>query len=298
MCAELSVDRRENLDAEEFAESYVAGKRPVIVKNALAGSSALSRWNFDRLRQQAGARVVPLKTLSESGIKVTSRRLDEYLDELETFEAKAASAGSERPSAPAYLHDIPLTALLPNVEEDLERFPTDFFPAWYGARWPQFAQVFLGPSHSLTPLHFDCLLTHNLFFQIKGRKRFTLIAHEELKYCYPRRWRWCEIDVEKPDYQRFPLYRFARPVDVVVEPGDCLYLPPGTLHHVRGLDCALSFNVDWHTKKSAAQGVLAAARGMPLKNVYYNAIIAFGLWTGASAQRLFPYYRSYLSYIS
>ncbi|MCX7899776.1 MAG: cupin-like domain-containing protein, partial [Methylocystis sp.] len=77
-----------------------------------------------------------------------------------------------------------------------------------------------------------------------------------------------------------------------------LYMPPGTLHHVRSLEASLSFNVDWHTKRSALHGIAAALRGMPLKNVYYNALVAFGLYTGTPVRRVFPYYKSYLSYVS
>jgi len=125
-----------------------------------------------------------------------------------------------------------------------------------------------------------------------------LIPAEQLKFCYRHHWRWCEVDAEKPDLDRFPLYRGAQPVEVIAEPGDCLYFPPGTLHHVRSLDCALSFNVDWHTRDSAAKGVLALANGMPIKNVYYNAVIALGMWSGIPADTLLPYYRSYLNYVS
>ena len=79
---------------------------------------------------------------------------------------------------------------------------------------------------------------------------------------------------------------------------DMLDIPPGMLHHVRSLDCALSFNVDWHTKDSALAGLIAARRGMPAKNVYFNAVIALGLWSGVPAKALLPYYRSYLDYVS
>jgi hypothetical protein len=291
------VDQRENLSAEEFAEAYVAQRRPVLVKGALANCSALSRWTLAFVRSNAGVGTIPLKVLGASEIKVTQKKLTDYIDEFEDFEAQHDDLSSCRP-APAYLHDIPLTALFPRADADLENFPWQYFPSWYGKDWAKFAQVFLGPSDSLTPLHFDCLLTHNLFFQIKGRKQFVLIPARQLGLCYPHHWRWCSVDVEKPDFERFPLYRDALRADVMVEPGDALYFPPGTLHHVRSLDCAISFNVDWHTKDSALQGVLAALRGMPLQNVYYNLIVALGLWCKVPARRLFPYYRSYLNYIS
>jgi hypothetical protein len=40
------------------------------------------------------------------------------------------------------------------------------------------------------------------------------------------------------------------------------------------------------------------ARGMPAKNVYYNLIIALGLWGGVPMRHVLPFYKSYLSYIS
>ncbi|OAI29981.1 transcription factor jumonji [Methylosinus sp. R-45379] len=295
MSIAFCVDRVDQLSPDEFVEGYVRLRRPVVISGGLKKCVAFVSWNLDYLRRRAGDRNVVLKKWGPSGICLDHSRLRDYVDALEAYESRGNSAIAQQP---AYLHDVPLTSILPDAGADLRGFPANFFPLWYGVEWPTFAQLFLGPSGSVTPLHFDCLLTHNLFFQVAGRKKFTLLPREQIKYCYPYNWRWCEIDVEKPDYNRYPLYRLANPTEVVVEPGDVLYMPPGTLHHVRSLDCALSFNVDWHTKDSALRGALSFLRGMPTKNIYYNMIVAFGLWSGASTKRLLPYYRSYLNYVS
>jgi hypothetical protein len=301
--ASLGVERREHLSPEEFLAEYVAKHRPVVVPGALNGCRAVSRWTLDHLRTAAGHRIVRLKAgLTESGVgglKTVSATLGDYIDSLEAYESGRRPEGTAHAvQRPPYLHDVPLAGLLPDAVDDLDGFPAGYFPRWYRRDWWKFAQFFLGPSRSLTPLHFDCLLTHNLFFQVMGRKRFTLLPYDQLPYCYRYRWRWCEVDAENPDYARHPLYRHARPLECIVAPGDLLYMPPGMLHHVRSLDCAISFNVDWHTPDSALRGVLALARGMPLKNVYYNAVIACGLCTGIPARRLLPWYRSYLNYVS
>jgi len=296
--SEFNVDRRDRLEPDEFSQTYVRQGRPVLLRRVLQGCTALSRWTFDFLRTHVGCKLVPLKEWGPSGIQTVSRRFDTYIDNIKLFEWQLRSGEASEEQKPAYLHDLPLTSILPDAKSDLENFPSDYFPAWYGAEWWQFAQIFIGPIHSITPLHFDCLLTHNLFFQIKGRKRFILIAAKDLKYCYPHHWRWCDVDVEAPDYEHHPLYRKAKPTAIIVEPGDGLYLPPGTLHHVRSLDCALSFNVDWHTRGSALKGVLGCLRGMPWINVYYNTVVALGLCGGISQKRIFPYYRSYLNYVS
>lgn len=297
-----SVDRWKNLAAGEFFRDYVANGKPVVVPGALSDCPALTRWTFDQLRQTSGRCIVKLKhglvEKGVAGLKTVDSDLDDYLQQLDAYESRLASGLAGVDDRPCYLHDVPLLKVLPDAAEDLDGFPTDYFPKWYRADWLRFAQFFLGPRHSLTPLHFDCLLTHNLFFQIAGRKRFILLAHDQLPFCYRYRWRWCAVDAERPDLSLHPLFQHAQTQECIVEPGDMLYLPPGMLHHVRSLDPAISFNVDWHTRVSAIKGVAAAGRGMPPRNVYYNTVIALAQCLGFSAERVLPWYRSYLNYVS
>lgn len=296
------VERIENLSSTSFFSDFVAKNRPVVVPGALRHCRALSCWTADHLHKVAGSRTVKLKQgLNEEGVaglKTIASRLNDYLDCVADFETRLQRNEVSAKDRPPYLHDLPLLSVLPDAANDLNGFPADYFPDWYRTDWFKFAQFFLGPSHSLTPLHFDCLLTHNLFFQVRGRKRFILLHHDQLPYCYRYKWRWCEVDAENPDFMRHPLYREAQVQECIVEPGDMLYMPPGMMHHVRSLDCSMSFNVDWHTRGSAIQGMLALRRGMPLKNVYYNAVIALGQCAGQPARRVLPWYRSYLNYVS
>ncbi|MGX2029273.1 cupin-like domain-containing protein [Methylocaldum gracile] len=296
------IERRAKLSSADFFSGYVAKGVPVVVSGALNRCPALARWTFDHLRRVSGQRFVKLKQgLADEGVaglRTVDARLSEYLDQLEAYQPRLESDEMAAKDRPPYFHDVPLLGVLPDAANDLRGFPSHYFPGWYRPYWLQFAQFFLGPKHSLTPLHFDCLLTHNLFFQVAGRKRFILLDHDQLPYCYRYRWRWCEVDAENPNFVRHPLFREAQVRECTVEPGDMLYMPPGMLHHVRSLDCAISFNVDWHTRESSVRGILALGRGMPLKNVYYNTVIALGLCTGVSAKRVLPWYRSYLNYVS
>ena len=224
--------------------------------------------------------------------------LSHYLDSLKRYEDGRAKDSAFLGARPPYLHDVPLMNILAGADSDLAEVPAAYFPNWYGNQWQNFAQFFLGPSGSLTPLHFDTLLTHNLFFQVAGRKRFILVPPEQAKYCYRQSWRWFAVDAEAPDYAVHPLFRKAMLLECIVGAGDMLYLPPGTLHQVRSLDFAISFNVDWHTRSSALRGVAAVMSGMPRKNLIYNFLLALGLCTGVPAGRILPFYRSYLNYKS
>lgn len=293
-----TIERRPGLSPEELVEGYVKKRQPVLVPDALSACPALANWTLDYLRCRAGHRQVRLKGGYLPDLVTSHTSLTDYLDSIEIYEEKVREGVASPEERPAYLHDVPLVSVIEDALSDLVPFPAAYFPEWYRKDWWRFAQFFLGPSHSVTPLHFDTLVSHNLFFQVMGRKRFILLPYGQREYCYREGWRWFEVDPENPDLERHPLFWKAGPMECIVEPGAMLYLPPGMLHHVRSLDCAVSFNVDWHTPDSALAGIGALHEGMPMKNVYYNALIALGLCAGVPARTILPFYKSYLNYMS
>ena len=92
--------------------------------------------------------------------------------------------------------------------------------------------IFYGSERKLDTLHFDCLLTNNIFFQIKGRKRFSLIRPQDGQFCGRHNWRWYELNPEKPDHKKFPNISQVTIDEFIVSAGDLLYIPPGRLHAV------------------------------------------------------------------
>jgi len=294
-----SIERRSGMTPEEFKRDYV-GKKSVIIGGLTEDWSALGLWNGEYFRGLAGDMRVKVKPGYIPAGETELLNLDRYVEIVDRYESELKAEGNPREGQepPAYLHDIPMLAMLPRLVEDIQPFPAEFLPKWYRPQWWRFAQFFFGPTHSLTPLHFDTLGTHNIFFQITGRKRFIIISSEDRESCYLYGWRWADVNPEEPDFLKHPKFREVQAKEALLGPGDVLYMPPGTLHHVRGLDLTISFNIDWHTRRSAYAGMGGVVRGMPWKNFYYNAVAAFGLTTGVSAKTLYPLYRSYLDYIS
>lgn len=137
-----------------------------------------------------------------------------------------------------------------------EPFPLNFLSAPYRSHWWRYSQFFMGPGGSVTPLHFDRLLTHNLFFQIFGAKQFIILPPSHATYCGRRGWRWFDVDPEQPNYVRFPQYKRATPVVITVNAGDILYMPPGTLHHVRSLSTAISLRFPHGRERIRCAGVV------------------------------------------
>ncbi len=285
------------LSDQDFVANYRDAMRPVLLRGGCAAWSACRRWSPQHFDKVAGSLTVPVKTLNGSEIEVSSWRLAEYARFIMEQPADADGALSNAAKIP-YCHDIPLLGLVESLAEDCQPFPANFLSPWYRRHWWRYSQFFMGPAGSVTPLHFDSLLTHNLFFQIYGAKQFILIPPNQTTCCGRRGWRWFDVDPEQPDYVRFPQYKQATPAVITVSAGDVLFMPAGTLHHVRSLSASISFAIDWHTRRSVLRALAQSNKGMPRKVVYYNAITALTAITKIPEAITFPLYRPYLSYVS
>jgi hypothetical protein len=116
------------------------------------------------------------------------------------------------------------------------------WPAWFDKMGPP--RFWLGPARTVTPLH--CDYDDNIFAQIWGSKRIFLAPPHHDQFLYTREANpvlfGSPFDPEAPDFDAFPLARQATIVEVVVEPGDMLYVPAGWYHQVRALTFSLSSN--------------------------------------------------------
>lgn len=293
MIISSEIERRYKLSSNEFKINYVEQGKPVIISGRISSWDSLNKWSFAYFQNLSPHLNIYAKKFRANQIDLCSITIDEYAKLIEKFENN-----HEINDLPPYCHDLPLFELLPSLIKDVQPFPLDYLPKWYWYKWWRYCQFFMGSSQNVTPLHFDCLLTNNIFFQIVGRKQFTILLPDDAKYCYRQGWRWFLVDPENPDYNKYPQYENARPIKFIVNPGEILYMPPGTLHHVRSLDMSISFNIDWHTNKSSLSAIATSLRGMPVQNSYYNFLLVMGLVFKIPPQIIFKFYKSYLNYVS
>ncbi|MEH1820703.1 MAG: cupin-like domain-containing protein [Nostoc sp.] len=287
------IERRYKLSSNEFNSNYVDCEKPVIISGAIKSWNSFDKWSLEYLKDLSPALNIYAKKFSNKKIELCRLTMQEYVNLINNYEKN-----DQKTDSPPYCHDLPLFSLIPSLIKDVQPFPLDYLPKWYRYKWWRYCQFFIGASNSLTPLHFDCLLTNNIFFQLVGRKQFTILLPRDAKNCYRKGWRWFLVDPENPDFNKYPEYRNAKPIKFIVNPGDIVYMPPGTLHHVRSLDMSISFNIDWHTQKSSLRALAAMTKGMPVQNCYYNFLLTMGLVLKVPPQIIFKFYKSYLNYVS
>jgi len=133
---------------------------------------------------------------------------------------------------PPYLGNLELKAL-----NSLCHWPTYFDKMGPPRFW-------IGPTGTMTPLH--CDFDDNLFAQIWGSKRIFLSPPHHAEFLYPSEANailfGSPFDPEAPDFEKFPLARQATMIEVIVNPGDMLYVPAGWYHQVKALTFSLSSN--------------------------------------------------------
>ena len=86
-----------------------------------------------------------------------------------------------------------------------------------------------------------------MLFQIRGRKFVRLVHPQFLSKVYmnpdPMHSNSSLADLENPDYEEFPLLKEVITEDVVLEAGDCLFMPARYLHLMRSLSPSISISI-------------------------------------------------------
>ena len=230
-----TVDRIEGLSSVDFFLRYYVKNRPVIMTDLLNDWPALSKWSCDYLRDKYGRVKVRAQTRRKS-FPIYEVFLKGHTEEMyfaDFVDAVESTTGN---------NEIYLTANdglleLPEMNsmyEDCRPFPS-FLTSELS---PQKQFVWFGPQGALSPVHRDKL--NVLMTQVMGRKRVKLISSHALHRMYNFESFFSEVDIERPDLERYPLFAGLRILDVVLQPGDALFIPVGWWHHVRSLDTSIN----------------------------------------------------------
>jgi hypothetical protein len=230
----LAIERRELPDAEEFLARYWVPGVPVVLTDLVPRWPAFERWSPAYFVERFGDVKVhacvgrnriehPDADWAEVERELTVRELVALLESGTTANDVyliAKNAVLARPELRALLDDIAA--------------PPEFFPARLD---PMRIALWLGGAGTHTPLHHDG--DNSMFCQIRGRKRIRLLPPESIALLDRARGvysRWDppdRIDDEAPETVR----------ELVVGPGEALFIPAGWWHQVDALDPSISVTI-------------------------------------------------------
>ncbi|MCY7330278.1 MAG: cupin-like domain-containing protein, partial [Saprospiraceae bacterium] len=87
-------------------------------------------------------------------------------------------------------------------------------------------------------------MSHVFLNQIYGRKRVILFAPDQSRLLYRHPFTVASyVDVNRPDFGRYPALAFAKGYEVTLEPGETVYIPSGYWHYIEYTDGGYSISL-------------------------------------------------------
>lgn len=229
---------------QEFYSRWASKSQPVLFRGAAASWPAMSRWTFEWFEQEYAQQQIVIHdgNYVRGEIPGTSVRAGhERTMTMAQFISGLKQTGTREIG---YLGGGELFQRAPGLLKDL-RFPEFGSPAL--ERYAQYS-FWMGAPGTVTQVHHD--RAHNLYVQIRGRKRWQLYSPTRNAELRPVLIHWAASSSE---LELGPIQDGAGgpgiPADYEfeVEPGDLLFLPYGWWHRVVTLEPSIAANWWWWT---------------------------------------------------
>jgi len=214
------VEKVSLIEKKDFSDSYFKPLRPLVIKDLAKSWPALEKWTPDFFREQHGNKQV--KVYDDSFVAAGKH----YMSRLKTI------------SLSEYINTVMTTSqdlrmFLYNIKSEIPELVDDIiFPSLVDGLSRNFVFMFFGCKDSVTQMHFDIDMSHVLHTAMYGKKTVYLFPFEQGKnlHRYPFTCR-SYVDIERPDFERFPGLKNVQGYQVKLEPGETLYIPSGYWHH-------------------------------------------------------------------
>jgi Cupin-like domain len=231
-----AIERRATIGRDDWLMNFVAASRPLVLTGMAADWPALGRWTPQHLREHYGDVRVEVQSgrTSDPEFERNKLLLRREMTVAELVERVQDGSGND-----LYLTANNQALKRPGLAPLLADIGS--LPNWVDrAALPDAALLWFGAAGTLTPLHHDTLML--LHTQVVGRKRWRLASPLQTHCLYNTRSVFSPVDLSAPDLERFPKVADVQVLDVVVGPGETLFVPLGWWHQVEALDLSLSIS--------------------------------------------------------
>lgn len=233
------IDKRSDLNFQDFVNEYIIPNKPVILTNAAKGWNAHQHFTPEFFKNNFPGKV--------ASIKGTPYTMSAYIEMMLT--------STEQNPAP-YPWKMDIERKFPELLEYLEprfevmkknRLKSPFFSERLIPQAATLEIFFGGPSGWFPYIHYDLYGLYAIVTQVHGRKEFILYEPDQGKNLYPdpeNPWMSTIKEYYNPDYNKWPLFKNAQSASVIIGPGETVYVPKGWWHTARSLEPTISIAQD------------------------------------------------------
>jgi len=227
-----SIERRSGLTRETFAKEYLGPLKPVVFTDLMASWPAKEKWTIEYFKEKYGDLMVPVvsnnfsrpgKGYLTADMHITFR---EYLEILE--------------SGPSDLRIFAWNIFwkAPELREDFE------IPDIMDGFVNELPFFFFGCEGSRVTLHYDVDMSHVFLNQIYGRKRIILFSPEQGRQLYHLPFTVSShVNILDPDFVKHPALQHVKGIEVMLMPGETLFIPRGYWHYIEYTDGGYSISL-------------------------------------------------------
>lgn len=234
----MEITRLPGVEESLFYRDYYK-VAPVLLESFVRDSRACTIWSPEYLESVIGEKTVQINYCARELEKTTEGAVLATSQYREVPFRKASELIQGSSEVVYFMMGQPIGRALPELLEDV-----DFDELILRASPLISTNLWFAATGHLTPLHYD--IYDNFLNQIIGRKKVTLFSPSDKKYLYSPSdgdtRNEAMVNLFEPDYERFPNFRQATPIEFILEPGDTLYQPAGWFHQVESLDVTVSVN--------------------------------------------------------
>lgn len=227
-----AIERRTGLTREDFARDFLDPMKPVVFTDLSADWPARNRWTIQHFKEKYGHLRVPVVSNNYSKPGKGYMQPDRIITFREFLEILESGPTDLRiflwnifKAAPDLRHDFRTPTIMDGFVDEL---PFMFF----------------GGEGAHVALHYDIDMSHVFLNQIHGRKRVLLFAPDQSRHLYHHPFTVASyVDLNQPDYEKYPALAKAQGYEVMLQPGETLFMPSGYWHYIEYTDGGYSISL-------------------------------------------------------
>ncbi len=250
-----SIQTIQNVTPEEFKKNYLIPQKPVVIKGLADKYPAGKKWTIDYIKDLCGSVMVDVfdNSNSNKGSAFTNPDLKmpfgEYVNTI--IENKPTT----------------LRMFLFNMFKSKPELRKDFpCPEIFKGVLGRIGYMFFGAKDIKVRIHQDIDMSNVLLTQFYGRKKVVLVSpkYSDLLYRLPYNTHSL-IDLDHPDYEKYPGLKYIETQECILEHGDSLYMPSGYWHFITYVEggFSVSYRKMAHSLKAKMGGFVNLAIYMP-----------------------------------